>query len=162
YDFAFHFVPAFCTTIHWAQGETIREHYGVMDWPNVKQNKKAAYVAVTRGSSSYLHCLPYYNSDPWNVHSTADMTVNILRELYNAYCWSKSAQYDITMEHVVSVLTQQKYTCATCGVDLKMTQYMDQHPQKFRIRWQTGVRDLVVTCQQCSLASRALVSPSVK
>lgn len=139
YDFAFHFVPAFCTTIHWCQGETIREHYGVMDWNNVRKNAKAAYVAVTRGSSAYLHLMPYYNSDPWNVHTTSDWTTNLLRELYNVYCWNREAasDADMDMDNIVRLLESQENRCARCTIDLKLTGYLEQHPQRFRVHYET-------------------------
>lgn len=160
YDFAFHFVPAFCTTIHWAQGETIREHYAVMDWPNVRKNKKAAYVAVTRGSAAYLHLMPYYNSDPWNTHSTADLTVNIIKELYNMYCWTKDAIFRTGVPEVVRKLTDQKYQCAHCTIDLKVTGFMDSHPQRFRIVTQDRESVLTIQCQQCYSARYQSNRPS--
>lgn len=153
YDFAFHFVPAFCTTIHWAQGETIQEHYGVLEWNNVRQNPKAAYVAVTRGSASYLHLIPWATRDPWNVHSTQSVSHNVLRELYQLYCWSKVRSCRVGVEDVMARLDAQERKCARCSAEMKLTGYLDATPNRFRIRFvkpePLSADDVEICCQAC-------------
>lgn len=85
YDFAFHFVPGFCITAHMAQGETINEHYGVMEWRDMVRDPRMAYVAVTRGrSTELLHIVPWY-TDPSGRTDTADVQLNLMRSLYRLY-----------------------------------------------------------------------------
>lgn len=161
HDFAFHFVPAFCTTIHWCQGETIREHYAVMDWPAVTQSTKAAYVAVTRGSSAYLHLMANFYTDPWNVVSTTDLTVNILRELYIQYCCHTVRSCRILVEDVVRLLESQKFLCDHCHKDLKTTKYLDSDPARFRVLFKIpeplGISDAAVICHGCMAYNRELL-----
>jgi hypothetical protein len=85
YDFAFHFVPGFCITAHMAQGETINEHYGVMEWKDMTRDPRMAYVAVTRGrSTQLLHIVPWY-TDPSGRSDTGDIQLNLMRNLYRLY-----------------------------------------------------------------------------
>lgn len=153
HDFAFHFVPAFCTTIHWAQGETIAEHYAVLEWNSVRQNPKAAYVAVTRGASSFLHLVPWSNREPWNVNSTQSLSHNILRELYGLYAWSKVRSCRIHVEDVLARLEAQERRCVHCGSDLKTTGYLDTTAHRFRLRFRKeeplSADDFEICCQSC-------------
>lgn len=85
FDFAFHFVPGFCITAHMAQGETINEHYGVMEWRDMIRDPRMAYVAVTRGrSTELLHLVPWY-TDPSGRTDTGDVQLNLMRNLYRLY-----------------------------------------------------------------------------
>lgn len=85
YDFAFHFVPGFCITAHMAQGETINEHYGIMEWKDMVRDPRMAYVAVTRGrSTQLLHIVPWY-TDPSGRTDTGDVQLNLMRNLYRLY-----------------------------------------------------------------------------
>lgn len=79
YHFAFLFVPGFATTIHMAQGETIREKFAIAEVDQVKKDPKMLYVALTRGTHSRnVHVLPLtLYSDPWghtesSLHTSVD------------------------------------------------------------------------------------------
>jgi hypothetical protein len=83
YDFAFNFVPGFCITAHMAQGETIREHYAILEWEKMKDDNRMAYVALTRASQpEFLHIITDYFADPWNTKDTSDVYNNVLRKVY--------------------------------------------------------------------------------
>jgi hypothetical protein len=71
YDFAFNFVPGFCITTHMAQGETIREHYGILEWETMVTKPKMAYVALTRASDPvFIHIIKNsWYMDPWCAHN---------------------------------------------------------------------------------------------
>jgi hypothetical protein len=100
YDFVFNFVPGFCITTHMAQGETIREHYGLMEWDEIRTKSKMAYVAATRGShSQLLHIIPTgWRVDPWGLPDFGngiDVTTQLLCKLYHTNRFDKTARYPI-------------------------------------------------------------------
>jgi len=100
YDFVFNFVPGFCITTHMAQGETIREHYGLMEWDAIKTKPKMAYVAATRGShSQLLHIVPSgWRTDPWGMldHGAGiDLTTQLLCRVYHINRFDKTARYPV-------------------------------------------------------------------
>ena len=98
YDFAFHFVPGFCITTHMAQGETINDHYGVLEWKDMLQDPRMAYVAATRGrSSQLLHIVPWY-ADPSGRTDTQDVQMNLLRQFYFLYARRTSGQPSVPMD----------------------------------------------------------------
>lgn len=134
HDFAFNFVPGFCITAHMAQGETIREHYAVMEWPEMAANPRMAYVVVTRGSSSqYLHIVPKF-ADPWNTHDTTNETDNILRKLYHMFAWDKDSSYEVDIGHVAQKLKDQDYVCSLCkNTKLVSTRYNYKSPDQFML-----------------------------
>lgn len=152
-DFAFHFVPAFCTTIHCAQGETIQEHYAVLEWNNVLKNPKSAYVAVTRGAASYLHLIPWCSKDPWNINTTSSLAHNCLRELFHLYCWRKVRSCRVNVEDVLKKLEDQKNKCQQCGTELKLIHYMDTTSNRFRVRFlrdePLSAQDFDIICHSC-------------
>lgn len=67
YHFAFNFVPGFAVTIHMSQGETISQHYGIVEYQQVARDPRMLYVALTRGTHSQLvHVVPdSFLHDPW-------------------------------------------------------------------------------------------------
>lgn len=134
HDFAFNFVPGFCITAHMAQGETIREHYAVMEWPEMSANPRMAYVVVTRGSSSqYLHIVPKF-SDPWNTSDTLNETDNILRKLYHLFAWDKDSTFELDIGHVAQKLRDQDFVCALCkNTKLVTTRYNYKSTEQFMI-----------------------------
>ena len=100
YDFVFNFVPGFCITTHMAQGETIREHYGLMEWEEIRKKPKMAYVAATRGShSQLLHIIPTgWRTDPWGLldyGTGVDLTTQVLCRLYHVNRFDRSARYPV-------------------------------------------------------------------
>lgn len=134
HDFAFNFVPGFCITAHMAQGETIREHYAVMEWPEMVANPRMAYVAVTRGSSSqYLHIVPKF-ADPWNTSDTMNERDNILRKLYHLFAWDKDQTYELDVEYVAHKLQDQAYLCFLCkNTKMVTTRYNYKSMDQFMI-----------------------------
>jgi hypothetical protein len=143
YDFAFNFVPGFCTTCHLAQGETIREHYGILDWNHIRKDVKMAYVAVTRASHpDFLHICTNYFADPWESRGNADPSTNILRKLY--HIWKTDYQKALPLEYVPLSLHRdwmQEYTqsatnqtttfCDECRGPIKWRLYMDTDLTQF-------------------------------
>lgn len=123
YDFAFNFVPGFCITTHMAQGETIREHYGLMEWDEIRSKPKMAYVAATRGShSQLLHIVPSgWRVDPWGMPEFGngiDLTTQLLCKLYHQNRFDKTARYPIqAFPRMVYHLTQtvDPPMCERCG-----------------------------------------------
>ena len=45
------FRPAYCRTLHSAQGETIKEKYTIYDWNHRRSDDRSKYIALSRGIS---------------------------------------------------------------------------------------------------------------
>lgn len=156
YDFAFNFVPGFCITSHMAQGETIREHYCILEWSDIAPQPKMAYVAVTRGSTStFLHLLPSPFADPWNTsQDTSNLRDNILRKMYHSFRWDREATFAVDIDDVIHQLENvQNHLCAQCAVPLVTTKYnpYKSPPQVFMFP-QHSLRSpssLAVVCEKC-------------
>lgn len=153
YDFAFNFVPGFCITAHMAQGETIREHYGILEWQEVATMPKMAYVAVTRGSSSeFLHIVPPY-ADPWN-HSndTSHLFDNVLTKLFHAFRWDKKQSYVLDVEDVITKANNTP-CCTLCQVPLLYTRYSYKSSDQFAVMAQKldslSPEDCCIVCNAC-------------
>lgn len=185
YDFAFHFVPGFCVTAHMAQGETINEHYGVMEWRDMTQDPRMAYVAVTRGrSTSLLHLVPWY-SDPSGNPDTGNVAVNLMRNLYRLYAAKgPSNTVPIIIEPTVDypqLLRRLSVSaakpdpplacppcCETCMGPLRVTHYPTApqardsplYQQQFTVYFDTTLRCIRLRCMACKLKSLSTV-PSV-
>lgn len=130
YDFAFNFVPGFCITAHMAQGETIKEHYGIMEWQEMVTMPRMAYVAVSRGSTSqYLHIVPPY-ANPWNITDTSSLEDNILHKLFINFRWDKNQVYDIQVDEIKQRILE-KPTCAKCNVNLLLTRFNYKSKDQF-------------------------------
>lgn len=156
HDFAFNFVPGFCITAHMAQGETIREHYGVLEWQDIATMPKMAYVAVTRGSTSqFLHIVPNY-SDPWNHSDTNVVSDNVLRKLYHNYRWDKNQTYELDVPGVMDIIQKQQEAegginvCTQCRIPLVMAKYPYKAKNQFM---------LTTTVPKSSMLSRSSLSP---
>lgn len=159
HDFAFNFVPGFCITAHMAQGETIREHYAVMEWPEMVTNLRMAYVVVTRGSSSqFLHIVPNKFADPWNsANDTTNENDNILRKLYHLYAWDKDSPFELDIEHVAQKMRDQNNVCALCKkTQLVTTRYNYKSQEQFMItsidsatKGSVTLTNLCVCCNAC-------------
>jgi hypothetical protein len=50
-EFHKYFRPAYCRTLHSAQGETIREKYTIYDWNHPRSDERSKYIALSRGIS---------------------------------------------------------------------------------------------------------------
>lgn len=140
YDFAFNFVPGFCTTCHLAQGETIREHYGILDWNNIRRDAKMAYVAVTRASHpDFLHICANYFTDPWESRGNGDVATNVIRKLYHLF--KTDFTRSLPMEYAPLMLTHDwveelsttnnTLLCDECQGPLKVRLYMDNDLTQF-------------------------------
>jgi hypothetical protein len=130
YDFAFNFVPGFCITAHMAQGETIKEHYGIMEWQEMVTMPRMAYVAVSRGSTSqYLHIVPPY-ANPWNITDTSSLEDNILHKLFINFRWDKNQVYDIQVDEIKQRIIQ-KPVCVKCNVNLLLTRFNYKSKDQF-------------------------------
>jgi hypothetical protein len=173
HDFAFNFVPGFCITAHMAQGETIREHYGVLEWADIATMPKMAYVAVTRGSTSqFLHIVPSYSfTDPWNTSDTSSIEDNVLRKLYANYRWDKNQTYELDVPSVMSIINTQKDTegggihniCTKCRIPLVMARYTYKAKDQFMLTTATkssigmsraslSPDDCILVCDSCYAA----------
>lgn len=173
HDFAFNFVPGFCITAHMAQGETIREHYGVLEWADIATMPKMAYVAVTRGSTSqFLHIVPSYSfTDPWNTSDTSSIEDNVLRKLYANYRWDKNQTYELDVPSVMSIINTQKDTegggihniCTKCRIPLVMARYTYKAKNQFMLttnatksiglsRASLSPDDCILVCDSCYAA----------
>lgn len=170
HDFAFNFVPGFCITAHMAQGETIREHYGVLEWQDISTMPKMAYVAVTRGSTSqFLHIVPNY-SDPWNHSDTNVVADNVLRKLYHNYRWDKNQTYELDVQGVMSIIQKQQEeegginVCTTCRIPLVMAKYPYKAKDQFMLitsvhnqaplsRSSLSPNDCTLVCDSCYAAA---------
>jgi hypothetical protein len=159
YDFAFNFVPGFCTTTHMAQGETIREHYGILEWDEIRKKSKMAYVASTRGShSSLLHIVPgTWWADPWGLTDRAgDLTTILSCRLYQNNRFDReNREYPIgAFDALHSYLSQEFCVCQLCKGPLV--------PLRFHIVWRgpnhtipsTEWDPLLVVCEPCQKANR--------
>lgn len=177
YDFAFNFVPGFCITVHMSQGETIREHYGILDWGDIRSRPSMAYVAVTRPSHpKFLHIIPYYAPDPWDNRSTADPYHNAIKKLYTLsrmdYKEALSSTR-VTMDHLFGYLALFKdpslcLTCEACGLTpLRAKGYMETNPNVFsldiRSNWWTDpqAQPFRITCGNCKPATNRSLGRSV-
>jgi hypothetical protein len=149
YDFAFHFVPGFCITAHMAQGETINEHYGIMEWKDMTRDPRMAYVAVTRGrSSGLLHLVPWW-TDPSGRTDTGDAALNLMRNLYRLYT-QRSPLVPLSVGDYARLLSRvlpstdspvAEPTCERCAGPLRVSHY-PTNPQ---------LRDSVPYRQQCTV-----------
>lgn len=167
HDFAFNFVPGFCITTHMAQGETIREHYGILEWCDIKSMPRMAYVAMTRGeSSALLHIVPKY-ADPWNSVDTTQLTDNVLRKLYHLFRWDKKQLYELDVPDVLTwiqeVLTgHAPMECPSCKVPILLTRYSAVTAKnQFALSAKTsfGPQDRILSCEACRRS--AVSSPNV-
>ena len=146
FDFAFNFVPGFCVTAHLAQGETIRQHYGILDWNEIKAKPQMAYVAVTRASHpEFLHIVSNYFTDPWDSRTNHDVALNVLKKLYHflktdfeenlpwhlvppdLYTHWKKAILDIHND------SQNPPTCTQCKTPIRLRGYMDRDTDQFKL-----------------------------
>lgn len=144
-DFAFNFVPGFCVTAHMAQGETIREHYGILDWNQIAQRQSMAYVAVTRAAHpSLLHIIPNYYADPWDTKSNSDIGINLLRKLYHLLKTDYEGQlawhrvpldtYRTLKKQLVDSHTDNTTVfCHRCSGPLKLKGYLDSDTAQFQL-----------------------------
>lgn len=163
YDFAFNFVPGFCVTAHMIQGETIREHYGILEWQDIVAMKRMAYVTVTRGADSkLLHIVPPY-SDPWNSQNdTSQLTMNIIHRLYHRFRWERNQLYNLQVSDIETYLQSKGETvdCDLCHTTpLTLTHYHHRDDKQFMILPRDA--DAVapdhfsIVCQKCSLQARS-------
>lgn len=165
YDFAFNFVPGFCVTVHLAQGETIREHYGILDWNEIRTKQSMAYVAVTRASHpEYLHILTHYFMDPWDTKTSSDVATNVLKKMYHMF---KTDFQDRLPWHLVSPdlycvwkkrlveahLTQESVPCARCSRNVRLRGYLDSDSEQFRFVVVPDTMDFELCCDRCFLAA---------
>jgi hypothetical protein len=135
YEFAFHFSPGFCITAHMAQGETIREHYAVLEWEEMRTQPRMAYVALTRASAAeFLHILPHYHSNPWNTDAdTHHEFENILTKLFHAFRWDRNQTYNIDASDVEQKIKNTTH-CAWCRtVPLRYTGYHYKSADQFAV-----------------------------
>lgn len=154
HDFAFNFVPGFCITAHMAQGETIDEHFAVMEWCEMRNMPRMAYVAVTRGrSSEYLHILDSFH-EPWNVHAdNSDFTNNLLKKLFHLYRWEKGAQtYELSFDEIKQYILARPF-CERCNMPLKFTKYSYSDPAQFNLMSKNAdplnAENIQVVCRNC-------------
>lgn len=153
HDFAFNFVPGFCITAHMAQGETIDEHFAIMEWTEMTSMPRMAYVAVTRGrSSDYLHIMDTF-SEPWNVHNdTTSVDDNILKKLYHLYRWEKDQNYEMTFEDIRHRVLNTPL-CERCDVPLKFTRYAYSDISQFMFLSKNSEssndKNLQIVCKRC-------------
>jgi hypothetical protein len=129
WDFAFHFVPGFCATVHMSQGESIAEHFGVMEWNDIRRNTRMAYVALTRTThSDLLHLIPERQWEPWTTANPGlDLASWVLQTMYQLYrqnqtlhmdyenvlgFWEKEIQEAVEQNHILS--------CTLCGKRLDL------------------------------------------
>lgn len=169
-DFAFNFTPGFCVTAHLAQGETIREHYGILDWNQIVKSQSMAYVAVTRAAHpSLLHIVPNYFADPWDSRSNGDIGVNLLRKLYHILKtdfeghlpWHRLPldTYRTLKKHLLDSHDQgSTMLCSKCQGPLKLKGYMDMDNAQFalllQLNWYTAGGDIFAwTCRSCQCIS---------
>lgn len=166
-DFAFNFVPGFCITSHMAQGETIREHYGIIDWNQIVRSQTMAYVAVTRASHpDFLHIIANYFADPWDVRSNADVGINLLRKLYHILKneaterplpWHR-IPLDLYKNLKTALDTDATAFCGRCSGPMKLKGYMDMDNAQFSLllnqKWYTDGGDIfAVVCRACQLSA---------
>lgn len=152
YDFVFNFVPGFCITTHMSQGETIREHYGILEWDDICSKPKMAYVAVTRGShSQLLHIVPGgWRTDPWGLPdygNGVDLTTQLLCRLYHANRWDKDGRYPVRgfaplLTHLASL--DPPPLCERCR---KQSLWQEGPPTRYlyRVGWAPPTTDVVIT-----------------
>lgn len=173
YDFAFHFVPGFCVTAHMAQGETINQHYGVMEWRDMVKDPRMAYVAVTRGrSTELLHIVPWY-TDPSGRTDTTDLQLNLLRNLYRMYTQKGPSMAANTLEDYNWLLRRLSVTeskseppmsppiCDVCSGPLRVSHYPTNpqlrdsalYQQQFTVFFDTETRSIRLRCMRCKEAS---------
>lgn len=129
WDFAFHFVPGFCATVHMSQGESIAEHFGVMEWNDIRRNPRMAYVALTRTThSDLLHLIPERQWEPWTTANPGlDLGSWVLQTMYQLYrqnqtlhmdyenvmgFWEKQIQEAVEQNNILS--------CTLCGKRLDL------------------------------------------
>lgn len=180
YDFAFHFVPGFCITAHMAQGETINEHYGVMEWRDMVRDPRMAYVAVTRGrSTELLHLVPWY-TDPSGRTDTGDVQLNLLRNLYRLYIQRNPVvpmlltdypwllkRLQVTSDKPQPPLSPP--TCDQCEGPLRVSHYPGNpqlrdsvaYRQQFTVFFDTDLRCVRLRCMACREKSPAPPAPAV-
>lgn len=144
YDFAFNFVPGFCITVHMSQGETIREHYGILDWNEIQKKPPMAYVAVTRASHpDFLHIVSNYFTDPWDSRSNHDVALNVLKKMYHMFKTDfedKMPWYRMPLDlyrHWKQLLVDSHQhnaplPCESCGTNLKLRGYLDRDLDQFK------------------------------
>jgi hypothetical protein len=178
YDFAFHFVPGFCVTAHMAQGETINEHYGVMEWKDMIRDPRMAYVAVTRGrSTSLLHIVPWY-TDPSGRTDTSDVQLNLMRNLYQLYTRRQAVVVPHTLTDYQWLLRRLMVTadkpapplapptCDRCLGPLRVSHYptnpqLHSNPayqQQFTVFFDTELRCIRLQCMACKERAHPVVS----
>lgn len=181
YDFAFNFVPGFCITVHMAQGETIRDHYGILDWGDIRTKQSMAYVAVTRPSHpKFLHIVPYYAPDPWDNRSSSDAYLNALKKVYTIsrmdYKDSLSSTR-LTVTALRAFLNQFRdpaltVSCESCKLSpLKIRAYMENNPSVFTLEirpaWWTSTDPAVsshpfrIVCVNCRPQRSAVLGKPV-
>ena len=169
YDFAFHFVPGFCITAHMAQGETINEHYGVMEWRDMIRDPRMAYVAVTRGrSSGLLHLVPWY-TDPSGRTDTGDIQLNLLRNLYRLYVQRTQPMVPVRLTDYPWLLKRLLVTadkpqppltvpsCDQCAGPLRVSHYPANpqlresvaYQQQFTVFFDTDLGCVRLRCMAC-------------
>ena len=129
WDFAFHFVPGFCATVHMSQGESISEHFGVMEWNDIRRNPRMAYVALTRTThSDLLHLIPERQWEPWTTANPGlDLVSWVLQTMYWLYQRNNALHMDY--ENVLgywekqiqeAVEKNQILSCTLCGKRLDL------------------------------------------
>jgi hypothetical protein len=170
YDFAFNFVPGFCVTAHMIQGDTIREHYGILEWTEIQRMKRMAYVTVTRGADSkLLHIVPHY-SDPWgNQNDTSNLKLNILYKMFHKLRWERNQTYDIDLTDVESYIQSlgSDVSCDSCHVSpLSLTHYNYRDEKQFFIQPKESEflrpGHIQLLCQKCTSASTYLTRNKAK
>lgn len=166
FDFAFNFIPGFCITAHMAQGETIREHYGILEWQDMSSMPRMAYVAVTRGSSSQLlHLVPPY-SDPWNSSDTSRLEDNVVRKLYHMFRWDKKQSYEMDVSDVVQRLSVDSVpvNCKICSCVLQLVKYSPVNSRDqfgFSAKDSLSPRDCSIVCEGCRRSQWSNKAPLV-
>lgn len=156
YDFAFNFIPGFCITAHMAQGETIREHYAVLEWIEMTNNPRMAYVALTRASAAeFLHIIPNCHSNPWNTDmDTYHEFENILTKLFHAFRWDRNQTYNIDVSDVEQKIKNTTH-CALClTVPLLYTRYNYKSADQFAVMSSDRAESLtpencILVCNGC-------------
>jgi len=147
------FVPAYCTTTHKAQGDTIDENFTIWDWKAM--DKRLRYTAMSRAKSAAQVTIVEGEGMKWG---PLEKTIEAKIKGHCAVDSEKGQTCNLSVSFVRCLLVRQGFQCAkqcACDGSLKLAWTMPHDPKQFtidRISVEKGhvKGNVIISCLSCN------------
>jgi hypothetical protein len=154
-DFRKYFVPAYCITIHKAQGQTYTQKYGLCEFRKIhrsKEGRNLLYVALTRAKKlKQIYVLGDCHSSDFTMPYT-DAFLSSRIKGYNEQD-EESGGNNLTLRNVKHLIKSESNKCYFCHNELgvEVNQFsLDRVCSKFK----HNIENCVLCCLPCNRKKR--------